>query len=129
MNLRILVTLVLINFGYNACGQDSLNYQGQQLVIRGLSTKSKTKPPLFIIKGDNRVIQVEPKSNFPYRRRIKRIFKHFNTDWVDSIRILKDKSATELYGSLGKYGVAIITLKSGTFDKLPRKLKKYEITE
>jgi len=37
--------------------------------------------------------------------------KNIATDDIQSINVLKDKSATELYGEKGKNGVVIIRLK------------------
>ena len=129
MKLTILVTLILLTYSYNAWGQDSLHHK-QPLIIRDLSTINKnTQYPLIIIKADNRVLQVGSKSDFINRRKVKKALKHFDADWVDSITVIKDKSATEKYGSLGRHGVLILNLKKGTFDKLPRRLRKYEVTE
>ena len=37
-----------------------------------------------------------------------------NPDKIERVTVLKDKSATELYGEKGKNGVLLITLKQGT---------------
>jgi hypothetical protein len=116
--------------GYQARGQVSLNYHGQPFIIRDLPAKNKTtKPPLFIIRTDNRNFQVVIKDNFANSRKVKNTFKQLDPDWIVSIAVLKGNSATEKYGSPGQYGAVIINLEEGTFDKPPRKLKKREITE
>ncbi len=55
---------------------------------------------------------------------MKRVFKNFDTNSVQSIDVIKGQEATEKYGTLGKYGVIIINMKDGTFDGLSRKLKR-----
>jgi hypothetical protein len=55
---------------------------------------------------------------------MKRAFKKFDTNSVQSIDVVKGKDATDKYGTLGQYGVIIIHLKEGTYDTLPRKLKR-----
>ena len=130
MKLRILVILVFLNFGYQACGQDSVNYHGQPFIIRDLPTKSKkAKPPLFIIKTDNKSFQVLTKGDFINNRKVKKTLKQLNPDWIVSIDVLKGNSATEKYGPLGQHGAVTINLKEGTLDKLPRRLKKRELIE
>ena len=41
-----------------------------------------------------------------------------NPNDIESITVLKDKSATEVYGDKGKNGVIIITLKKGAKVKI-----------
>jgi hypothetical protein len=57
-------------------------------------------------------------------RQAKKWFKDFNADFVETIDVLKEKNATEKYGTLGKYGVIIFNMKEGAYDSLPRKLKR-----
>ena len=46
---------------------------------------------------------------------------------IERVTVLKDKSATELYGEMGKNGVLLITLKQGTPGIVIRRDK--EVTE
>ena len=55
---------------------------------------------------------------------MKRAFKNFDTNSVQSIDVVKGKDAIDRYGTLGQYGVIIINMKDGTYDTLPRKLKR-----
>jgi hypothetical protein len=55
---------------------------------------------------------------------VKRAFKTFNADLVQSIDVIKGKDATDKYGTLGKYGVIVINMKHNTYDTLPRKFKR-----
>lgn len=52
--------------------------------------------PLYIVDG--KIIDVE-------------VFKKINVKKIESIEVLKDISATALYGEKGKHGVIIVTLK------------------
>lgn len=119
------MTIFLLIFCYSVYGQDSLNYQGQPIVIRDLPSKiKKAKPPLFIISLEGKTCQVPSSVQFSNSRQVKKTFKKFNADWIESIDVLKEKNATDMYGTRGQYGVIIINLKTGTFDKLPKKLKR-----
>jgi TonB-dependent SusC/RagA subfamily outer membrane receptor len=60
-----------------------------------------TKTPLYVING----VPVQKNSNNP--------LKNINPNDIESITILKDKSAVSLYGKEGEDGVVLITTKSG----------------
>lgn len=124
MTVRTLVTIGLLAFCCNAWGQDSLKLRGQPFIIRDLPSKTKVDQSLYIIKVDGKTCNVPSSGRFSKSRQVKRAFRKFNTDSVQSIDIVKGKGATDKYGTLGKYGVVIIDMKDGTFDALPRKLKK-----
>ncbi len=73
--------------------------------IRGNSALSGTGQPLFVIDGvplDGRSLQA---GNNP--------LNFLNPDDIASINILKDASATAIYGSRAAYGVIIINTKKG----------------
>jgi len=126
MNLRTrsILTISFLIFAYNTWGQDSVNNNGQRFGIRDIPTITKeTKPPLYVIKSQNGILQL------PTDRRLKKILKHFKLEWIDSVEVLRDKSATEKYGSLGQQGVVIIHLKEAVYHMLPRRLKKYKTSE
>jgi hypothetical protein len=84
----------------------------------------KTEQPLFIIKSDGKTCNVPKTGRFSNSRQVKRAFKKFNTDSVESIDVIKGKVATDKYGTLGQYGVIILNLRDKTYDTLPRKLKR-----
>lgn len=68
--------------------------------IRGIGTVNTTSP-LYIVDGVplNRTVDIDPRS-------------------IESISILKDASATAIYGSRGSNGVIIITTKKGKAGKI-----------
>ncbi|WP_179018872.1 DUF4139 domain-containing protein [Winogradskyella forsetii] len=67
--------------------------------IRGNSTLSGNENALYVVDGE-----------IYSQNRISRL----NPDEVASINVLKDASATRLYGSRGSNGVVLITLKDGS---------------
>ena len=124
MMVTTLVTIGLLTFCCNAWGQDSVKLRGQPFIIRDLPSKTKVDQPLYIIKADGKTCNVPANGRFSNSRQVKRAFKNFDTNSVQSIDVIKGQDATDKYGTLGKYGVIIINMKDGTFDGLPRKLKR-----
>lgn len=67
--------------------------------------------PLFVVDG--KVISAEE-------------FKNLNQDDIDHVTVLKDKSATEIWGSRGENGVIEITTKKASVEE---KIKEGKVTE
>lgn len=80
--------VVVVGYGKNQPAQT-----GNPLVITG---PDKENPPLFILDG----AEITQKQ-----------MEGINPDQIESISVLKDKSATVLYGDKGKNGVVLITSK------------------
>ncbi|WP_285059606.1 TonB family protein [Pedobacter ginsengisoli] len=76
------------------------NSQGVRIGVPGKN------PPLYIIDG------VRMKSSEPSA------LSTIKQDDIASIEVLKDETATKLYGAGGKYGVILITTKKGKTDKV-----------
>ena len=68
---------------------------------KGAIVNNRGKNPLYVING----VPVQKKSNNPVQ--------NINPNDIESISILKDKSAISLYGKEGEDGVVLITTKSG----------------
>lgn len=66
--------------------------------VRGVATINGTADPLYVVDG----VQVGTNANF------------LNPSDIESIEILKDASATAIYGSRGANGVIMITTKHGS---------------
>ena len=81
--------------------QDGAPDANSQVRIRGVATINGKADPLYVVDG----IQVGNNANF------------LNPADVESIEILKDASATAIYGSAGANGVVMITTKHGTKGK------------
>jgi TonB-linked SusC/RagA family outer membrane protein len=71
--------------------------------IRGIGSVNASSDPLYVVDG------------IPYSGNINSI----NTADVESISVLKDASASALYGSRGANGVIIITTKRGKYNAKP----------
>ena len=73
---------------------------GTSIVIRGFGSINASTSPLYVVDG------------IPYDGAISAI----NPDDIESISILKDASASVLYGSRAANGVVLITTKKGSTD-------------
>jgi TonB-dependent SusC/RagA subfamily outer membrane receptor len=69
---------------------------------KGAIVNNGGKTPLYVING----VPVQKNTNNPVQ--------NINPNDIESISILKDKSAVSLYGKDGEDGVVLITTKSGT---------------
>ncbi|WP_220377719.1 MULTISPECIES: TonB-dependent receptor [unclassified Arenibacter] len=91
--------------GVNVTSSSGEPGSGQRIVIRGQGTIRSGSGPLFVLDGFPLGLagtgSVESPLNF------------INPDDIESIDILKDASATAIYGSRGANGVVIITTKNG----------------
>lgn len=124
MKAKTLVAIGLLVFCSHAWGQDSLSNPPQPLVIRDPPSKVKVSRPLVILKVDGRTCAISPSGKFLHARKSRRTLKKLNADWIQSIDVIKGKEATDKYGEDGKNGVLVLHMKDGTYDSLPRKLKR-----
>jgi TonB-dependent SusC/RagA subfamily outer membrane receptor len=69
---------------------------------KGAIVNNRGRTPLYVING----VSVQKNTNIPVQ--------NINPNDIESISILKDKSAISLYGKEGEDGVILITTKSGT---------------
>lgn len=84
--------------GVVVTAQDGAPDANSAIRIRGVATINGSANPLFVVDG----VQVGTNANF------------LNPSDVASIEILKDASATAIYGAAGANGVIMITTKRGT---------------
>jgi len=77
---------------------------GATVRIRGASSFSGSNSPLVVIDG------------FPFSNNLGDL-KQINPDNIESIEVLKDASASAIYGSQGANGVILITTKTGSEGK------------
>ena len=85
---------------------------GSQIRIRGGSSLSASNDPLIVIDGipiDNNGVAGSPN-----------ILSTINPQDIESFNVLKDASATAIYGSRGSNGVIIITTKKGRKGQAPQ---------
>ena len=78
--------------------------------IRGFSSFTLSNSPLFILDG----------------QAIRRLdFSGINPNDIESVSVLKDAAATQIYGSRGSNGVIVITTKSGKQGKATLEYRTY----
>ena len=88
------VTGVSISSGSGIPGQNP------NIVVRGVSSISGSSSPLYVVDGI-------PAESYP----------NINASDIESMEVLKDASATAIYGSRANSGVILITTKSGKSGK------------
>ena len=89
--------------GVNVTSSDGGLEDNFNIVIRGAGSLTQSTAPLYVIDG------------FPYE---SSNMSSLNPNDIESIDILKDASATAIYGSRGANGVIIITTKQGKSEKI-----------
>src|SRR5690606_2349702 len=89
----------------------------QNVVIRGVSSLSNTQTPLYVLDGILIGGEDQLMENFNPLNAI-------NPYQIESVAILKDASATALYGSRGANGVIVIKTKNGISKKELRRIKR-----
>ena len=88
--------------GVNVTSSDGGLGDNFNIVIRGAGSLTQSTAPLYVIDG------------FPYEGNN---MSALNPNDIESIDILKDASATAIYGSRGANGVIIVTTKQGKAEK------------
>jgi len=81
--------------------------------IRGIGSMNASSDPLYVIDG----IPVSPSSSDPSGMGNINILATLNPSDIESVSVLKDASATSLYGSRASNGVIMITTKKGAANK------------
>lgn len=82
--------------------EDGQPGSGMNIVIRGVGSLTQSTSPLYVIDG----MPIEDPSN-----------SALNPDDIESINVLKDASATAIYGARGANGVIVIETKKGKLGK------------
>lgn len=82
--------------------------------IRGTSSITNSKHPLYILDG--KPISADD-------------FASVNPNDIESLSVLKDASASSLYGNRGSNGVIVITSKSGKVEKLSKRQLRKKLKE
>jgi TonB-dependent starch-binding outer membrane protein SusC len=95
---------------------------GVSINIRGASSINAGNSPLYVIDGvpidNSRPISSASITGFSNNRSTRNPLSSLNTSDIESVEILKDASATAIYGSRGANGVIMITTKSGRNEKM-----------
>ena len=88
---------------------------GVSIRVRGSSSINAGNSPLYVVDGlplDNG--NVTPGSGIVPNRTPRTPLNTLNPGDIESIEVLKDASATAIYGSRGAKGVVLITTKKGS---------------
>ena len=89
---------------------------GISVNIRGVGSINAGNSPLYVVDGlplDNSSAVGGSGANFTGMRTTRNPLNSINPNDIESIEVLKDASATAIYGARGANGVVIITTKSG----------------
>ncbi|MBW8333627.1 MAG: SusC/RagA family TonB-linked outer membrane protein [Prolixibacteraceae bacterium] len=87
------------------------------ITIRGVRSLTASNSPLYVIDGIPLVTGTVDASNVSSNKVTLGGIDNLNPNDIESIDILKDASATAIYGSRGANGVVLITTKAGKSGK------------
>jgi len=95
--------------GMNVTQTTGLPGSGPQIRVRGYATVTAGSQPLYVIDGF-----ALPQPDNPVDARLRNPLADIPVNDIESITVLKDASATAIYGSRGANGVIVVTTKSGS---------------
>lgn len=87
---------------------------GLDILIRGAGSISASNDPLIVVDGFPISDLQQPETGGRYNAGTQSILNSFNPNDIESIDVLKDASATAIYGSRAANGVILITTKRGS---------------
>ncbi len=87
---------------------------GLDILVRGAGSVNASNAPLFVVDGFPITDLQQPESGGRYQAGSQSILNSFNPNDIESIEVLKDASATSIYGSRAANGVILITTKRGS---------------
>ncbi len=82
----------------------------QNVAIRGIGSLNAGASPLYVIDG---VIMNTGQYNYDVQTQSSDVLANINPNDIETINVLKDASATALYGARGSNGVIVINTKKG----------------
>ncbi len=87
---------------------------GLDILIRGAGSQLASNAPLIVVDGfPITELQLPESSEIRYVPGTQSVLNTFNPNDIESIEVLKDASATAIYGSRAAHGVILITTKRG----------------
>jgi len=86
---------------------------GLDILVRGAGSINASNAPLIVVDGFPITDLQQPESGNRYQAGTQSILSSFNPNDIESIEVLKDASATAIYGSRAAHGVILITTKRG----------------
>jgi len=91
-------------------------------------TPTTANPQLFVIKADDKTLITDSNGiSLKEGDSNSELAVYVNPNWIDSMEIIKEKEATDKYGSRGQNGVIIMTLNEDGFNKMrPKDKEKFK---
>ncbi len=87
---------------------------GFDILIRGGGSSTRSiNTPLYVVDGFPLTDLLQPQTGNRYDGGTQSVLNSFNPNDIESIEILKDASATSIYGTRAANGVVLITTKKG----------------
>lgn len=86
---------------------------GLDILIRGAGSINASNAPLIVVDGFPVTDLQQPGSGNRYDAGTQSVLNTFNPNDIESVEVLKDASATAIYGSRAAHGVILITTKRG----------------
>ncbi len=103
--------------GVQVSQNDGAPGAGVSIQIRGANSFSTSSEPLYVIDGIPFTTSGMPDSGIGEMMQTTNPLASINPADIESIEVLKDASATAIYGSRGANGVVLVTTKRGTRGK------------
>ena len=91
---------------------------GLNFLIRGAASINASNQPLIVVDGFPITDFQQPASGNQYEGGTQNILNSFNPNDIEGIQVLKDASATAIYGARAANGVILITTKKGVTGKV-----------
>jgi len=117
MKISQIIALILLTH-LAAHAQEQLTPKNDQtgVTIRSANPGPTHISPLCVIKAENKKLVIP---SAPTSLSYSLTLDELNADWIQTVTVLRDKEATDKYGTLGQHGVIIIGLKEGSLEKMP----------
>ena len=117
MKKYLILSLTILIIPLYAQQSDTSENKRSGIVLRSPAEKPGQTTPLFIITAEDKEFHV--KSTTVDSSRVETVLNEINPHWITSIAVLKDTAAVSVYGPSGQFGVILIKLKEGIFEKMP----------
>jgi len=91
---------------------------GLDIQIRGAGSINASNNPLIVVDGFPITDFQQPGTGNRYNGGTQSVLNSFNPNDIESVSVLKDASATSIYGSRAANGVILITTKKGKVGKV-----------
>lgn len=86
---------------------------GLDILVRGAGSINASNAPLIVVDGFPIADLQQPDNGTRYDGGTQSVLNTFNPNDIESIEVLKDASATAIYGARAAHGVILITTKRG----------------